>query len=68
MITKELVNRVVIHRQSLHFQIENKIIAHDAGQLMKNGHFAPFFIIDYEINWQHWHFTKKPHHTYLTGS
>lgn len=43
MITKELVNRAVIHRQSLHFQIENKIIAHDAGQLMKNGHFAPFF-------------------------
>ena len=44
MISKESVNRSVIHRYSLYFQTENKIVAPDTRQLItKNAQPVPFF-------------------------
>ena len=60
MISRESVNRSVIHRYSLYFQTENKIVAPDTRQLIKNSQPVPFLTTNY--------FFKKPHHTCLTGS
>ena len=42
MISKESVNRSVIHRYSLYFQTENKIVAPDTRQLIINAQAIPF--------------------------